>query len=201
MLTEEQLLAVRAGTLSFNQFARAARPDFHALAARLLSKFPGVYTLDPDDLVQVMLMQAFVRVGQWRPGSYPLKKYVLFWAHSRAFKLCLHQARRSNVIKLGVLPPNELHPVVTSLSHTQAAEPLQELELEVVECLRDLPTNPRQVAIMNSVFETQDVDASLEQLLRDPHTRAMFGGSRDAERRGIYRTVTKLTRRAQRMAR
>lgn len=204
MLTDRQLLRVRSGALSFNRFAREARPDFQAMASRVLARFPSLYTLDVDDLVQVMLLQAFIRVGTWRPDhQYPIKKYVVWWAHSRALKLCHHQLRRSRVIMLAKVPFGDRDGArLTSMFEgTQQQLPLQELEVEVVERLRDLPTTQKQIAVMNSVFETQDVDRSLDDLLRDPRTRRMFGGDRTAARRSIYRTVTRLTKRAHQLAR
>lgn len=193
-LTDQALLGVRDGTLRFDDFARGARPEFALLAAKMLARFPGLYAVEVDDLVQEMLLSAHRRIGTWQPEfGYPISKYVVWNACSRARKLCKRQ--------LALLQVVSLMPVPYKGQDVETVEPLQELEVEVVQTLRDLPTNDRQVAVMNSVFDTQCVDRSLAELLADPATRRMFAGDRETVRRGVYRTVTRLTKRAQQLAR
>jgi DNA-directed RNA polymerase specialized sigma24 family protein len=192
-ITDDVLLRVRAGTLDFNVFATRARPEFTALASKMLSPYRGLYTMDVEDLVQEMLIVAHHRIGTWQASyGYPIKRFVIWHACAWARRLCKRQLAVMQVIVLAATPEGIPEETVA---------PLQELEVEVVETLRDLPVNRRQVAVMNSVFETQCVDRTLAELMADPATRRMFPGDRESVRRGLYRTVTRLTKRAQLIAR
>lgn len=195
-ISEAVLQCVRSGALDFNDFARTSRGDFIQLAGSVMRGFPGMYSVEADDLVQVMLMTTMHSVRAWNPEQgYPLQKFVVWHACNSAKRMCRRQVKSLQVV---LLPPLR---ALDANESDETAPAWQELELEVVEILRDLPTNRRQVAVLNSVFETQCMDRTLDELMRDPATRLMFGAGREAARRGIYRTMTRLTKRAQGLAR
>lgn len=195
-LTNETLMQVREGAISFNRFARDTRGEFRLLAGQVLAgmRRAGSWArqLDDsvvDDLVQEMQLEAFMEIGRWRPGPYPLRQFVVYRACQRARRWLGGEFKQARVMS----------EISASPTHEEAP-PMQELEIEVVELLRDLPHSPRQAALLDAVFEAVSVDDALKQLLRDPATRKMFRGPRPNVIRGMYRTLNLLTARAADMA-
>lgn len=187
-LTEETLLRVRDGSMSFDALARATRPEFTALATKVVRVYGSKLKLDLDDVVQEMLIEVYRQIERWDPArGYAIKRWVVWHACTRGREFCKDQFRTT------------AHEVDPEVQVGQIQDAYQELEIQVVEKLRDIPQGPRQIAVLNSVVDTLSIDQSVEELLRNPRTRAMFAGDRQSVRRGICRTVRELTRRAQAM--
>jgi DNA-directed RNA polymerase specialized sigma24 family protein len=84
---------VLTGRVSFNEFARGARPQFTALATYLARRWSPPSWLTIDDLEQELLLGVWRSVWDWDPTrGVPIKRFVIFNAVAHA-KRELHRAR------------------------------------------------------------------------------------------------------------
>lgn len=193
MITTEDLLRLRSGELPFDHFARQTRPDFTRLAQKLLVGAPA--WLDVDDVVQEMLLVVPRTVQQWKPGDYPLKRFVVFRTCAAARKLIkrardylAHEGRVVTLDRTGWL------------EHDREERPTQHARLEVREhveaLMQDLPETTMQLAVLRALVTHQSADHAIQDLIKHPDTRVMFAADRDLVKAKMRRVMSILANRA-----
>jgi RNA polymerase sigma factor (sigma-70 family) len=89
---QSALNKLREGQLSFASFAIETRADWERLAAKLLTRWKAPSAVDSEDLVQELLLEAWVSVGKYDPERGPLKAFVV-WRAMNAAKRWLNVQR------------------------------------------------------------------------------------------------------------
>lgn len=99
VILEEAAGAFRRGEISFDTFARRTRPYWMTQATKVLRRWSHPSDVGPEDLVQVMLLEAWQRsesfdVGRIPPGNETkaFRRYLVWNAVDKA-KKWLHRAR------------------------------------------------------------------------------------------------------------
>ncbi len=81
---QRALNQLREGSLSFAEFARETQPDWERLAINLLGRWKAPSAVDVEDLVQELLLEAWVSVGKYDATRGPLKAFVVWRAMTAA---------------------------------------------------------------------------------------------------------------------
>lgn len=198
-----ELIALRQGEMSFDEFAVATRREWRGLALMLLRRWEAPFAVDADDLVQELLVAAWQAVGSYDPehkGRVTLKRYVVYSAVDKA-KKWLHSQRKA--YRGSDLSPSRLHTPLLS---------------DELEAMVQVPANQEQVAMMRERYATVmsvcytrkdelvlealtaalgSTDVAVANLYADPAVRRVcrFNSQADA-RRAVTRTVARVRRRA-----
>ncbi len=92
------LMLLRDGAITFDEFERRTRPLWHYMSARLVRvQLRGfrVLGVGEEDVRQEMLLAAWVFTGKWDPRyGVEIDRYVIFNANDKAKKWLLSQAKR-----------------------------------------------------------------------------------------------------------
>ena len=91
-----QLTQQYSGALSFSDFVRETRADWHRLAVTLLAQWRCPTSVDTDDIEQELLCAAWLAIPKWRADGTDIKHFVVFEAMSAA-KRWLHKQRGVSV--------------------------------------------------------------------------------------------------------
>lgn len=113
MMTEEQLLCLRRGQMTFDEFWRETRGDWKRLSESLARKW-SVPAVEPSDVEQVMLIGCWHALSKWRPRrGVTLKDYAVFQAIDAAKKMLRGQHRKVKRDRIAMeaaersVPPNQ----------------------------------------------------------------------------------------------
>jgi len=79
---------------AFDDFARATRHEWVRLAAHLYRRYALPEGVEPEDVVQEMLLRAWSSCADWQPGKMPLHRYVTWSAYAAARKW-IHRQRNA----------------------------------------------------------------------------------------------------------
>lgn len=84
---KDQLKALQAGRMSFAEFARGTKPAWTAHAKKLHDRWKTPPELSVEDLVQIMLLEAWLRVPKYdSKHGVSLYRYVVYNACDKAKK-------------------------------------------------------------------------------------------------------------------
>ena len=90
---ERELFALRAGQITFAQFAGRVNADVDRLAASILRRFDHPPYIDQDDMRQEALIGVWTATETWEPGrGRSLRGHAVFVAYDRVRK-ALRKAR------------------------------------------------------------------------------------------------------------
>jgi DNA-directed RNA polymerase specialized sigma24 family protein len=81
------LLQLRAGEITFDDFAKQARRDIKALAASLINRWQVPPSISAEDVEQEMLLAAWQAVRKWDPSRASIAGFVVFSMCDKAKKL------------------------------------------------------------------------------------------------------------------
>ncbi len=81
---QSALNKLRGGQLSFASFAKETHSDWDRLACKLLARWKAPSAVDTEDLVQEMLLEAWVAVEKYDEARGALKPFVIWRAMTAA---------------------------------------------------------------------------------------------------------------------
>lgn len=205
------LMAVRCGRASFALFERRTRHFWRAMADHLLRRWRGPISVSTDDMMQELLLGAWIFVGHWDPkrlgpDGEPVEigRYVVFNACDKA-KKWLHQQR--NAYRRDDKSPSRIERNFSSYRAQGDDEggDVEELLMqrlatqstaEEICCHREslfiaaarAPIEHRPA--MLAVAETGDLDLAAEQLSKSPAAFALLNVQSVTDaRRAVVRAI------------
>lgn len=123
---DEVLIAMRTGRLSFKEFEKRTRPVWTNIARSLLRRWKGPIAVTDEDLLQELILHAWIFAGHWTPGTctangqpVTIGRYVTFNAIDKA-KKWLHQQR--NAYRRDDRSSGRMEKPVSSMNLTEYAE-------------------------------------------------------------------------------
>jgi DNA-directed RNA polymerase specialized sigma24 family protein len=200
---ETELMSLRDGACTFEQFERSTRRSWQRLAGKLASRWRMPPSMDEQDLTQEMLIAVIELVASWDPDrKVKISAYVVWNAMNRA-KLFLHEQRGANLhrpdksksrhplVECGLLGPD-----VTQSPLDRAVSPPDQLNaMGVLDAMRAVRTE-RDLTIMEALVAAPSIDLAATTLYEDAITREqMQYGSPKEARRSVMRAARRFAER------
>lgn len=146
--------ALRKGEIRFDAFAVRSRNYWVAHATKILHRWKVPSDVGVDDLVQVMLLEAWMRSDTWEPGRAAFRAYLVWNAINQA-KCYVHKCRGA---KGGRGTSESRFPMsFTSLAHQGDDEPSQ------IDAIHDPRESIEQVISVKEIIDTAIVSAETTQ--------------------------------------
>lgn len=194
---KRELMAVRAGRLTFDQFARQTSTRWRYLADQLLRHWSAPAAVDADDLCQELLIGAWAVLPRWQPArGASIDRFVIFNAMTSA-KRWLHVQRGVKRSRTGPHPdrvPSRHAIAVADLEVQTDADQGDAIDLKrrraaALMKVASLSTD-RDRLCAALVVRTGSIDRATDLLWSDPVQRQRCGfQSRDQARRQVYRAT------------
>lgn len=144
---KEALTALKAGGISFDEFARRTHRDWNGLAHYLMGRWAVPGAVEHEDVVQELLVAAWQHVDKWdaeHPSDTSLATYVVFnatdkakkWLHKqRAAKRQRDNAPSRNAVSLDVFDPGVVDTMMaTGPDQEHAVARMQSLAAALATC-------------------------------------------------------------------
>lgn len=199
----EHLMALRAGSLSFNNFEAATRRDWTLLARYLTRKWPLPAGVDDEDVRQELLLGCWQVLPNFDPSrGVSVQRYCVFNAIDRA-KRWIHKqraakSRRDKSPSRHALVFSTLTEYQTqSIDYALCVQPVQE---RVAECksrygavVDGCESERDEVCIVAFVEAKGNIDGAVSLLYDDADTRRVHRfGCREEARRAIWRAASRV---------
>lgn len=192
-----ELMAVRAGRLTFDQFARQTSTRWRYLAEQLLRHWSAPAAVDADDLCQELLIGAWAVLPRWQPArGASIDRFVVFNAMTTA-KRWLHVQRGVKRTRVGPHPDR-----VPSRHAIAVADPEVQTDADqtdIIDAKRrhaaammrigSLPSDRDRICA-SLVARTGSIDRAADLLWSDQDMRRRCGfQSHSQTRRQVYRAT------------
>jgi DNA-directed RNA polymerase specialized sigma24 family protein len=206
---QRNLVLLLDGRLSFDAFARETRLDFERMAAYLIRRWIPPTWCTHEDIVQELLVGAWIWVWQWEDGRGPtLSRYVTYNAIGHA-KRALHKARGAKLSGSADKNPSRIERALSTYHKTTsdehddieermldrlAVEPEAEASILAREAVLDavkraLPAceTDEERMVLAAIARAGGLDEAGLMLYDDPDTRLTLWLS--SEERGVHRVL------------
>lgn len=173
---DNALNMVRTGELSFAAFEKQTRPVWTALAINLLKRWPGPQAVEREDLIQELLLGAWLALPKWKAGKSPLRNFIVWqamysaknWLHAQR-GASKHGTRDKNKSRFEVSVGDVMHSDFAAYTFTEvpSVDSPQEyamLCLETLHLATKLLRTENERAAFAAVVETGSVDLALVML-------------------------------------
>jgi hypothetical protein len=207
---------LRMGVIDFDEFARRTQEYWRAQAFRVLARWTHPADVEPADLVQQMLLEAWIRVGKYDPAKYSIEdtprafaRHMVWNAIDKA-KKWLHRTRgvRTGTQRSRHARPLSSYEVRSSdgdtympgifeecMAHDPTDRTEQCIDLLVIadRAIHAAPTEAQSAALAALKLTRFDHASAAEKLYRDSYCRLSFNlESRAHAERLIERAVAAL---------
>lgn len=197
-----ELMRVRRGRSTFDEFVRATLDEWQRVAVYLRNRWSVPEAVEPRDVMQEMLLAAWVAVDAWEPSrGVTLRNYVM-WKGITAGKKFLHR-QRAALRRDGCAPSRHdvaesTLPALSSVSKLAGAavEPEQECAVYGTELLARFAAGATlrdAVCVDALVCTAGDVVAAAGLLYSNTAARVAFRFDSEADaRRALVRAATRI---------
>lgn len=174
MTMERVMTKVRAGELSFDSFAHETRDDWQRLGASLYRRWKLPPAVDMEDLVQELLLGAWVALPEWHASKGMRLSNFVVWQAMNAAKSWMHVQRGASKHGNRDKNPSRFDFAVgddnLDMPSVEASQELVVLGLERLRMAFAMLYTEKERRAFAAVVETGSVDAALVMLASRGHT-------------------------------